>query len=539
VAVDDVMADLGQTTNRKLDLARRFVRTGLAVVVGAAVLVALRLSGSLTDTSASLQIMGFDPDRARLITDLVATATIVAIATLATRAGFAAAVTGIAGGGALYLRQFVDETRAALAASGAQGSFDPAGWGVTVATLAVAFAIVAWAGAVLALVVRRLVLAGWSDAVAFVGGHRGWRRATRPITTLVALLLVVGTVPVFGDMVNFAPDVHMRSGRAGLIGLTQTGNDTLPTTGPSLPPDVLAHPTLLPGASSTAAHPVLLDGRPWTKWQPGGYGRVDTVQLAAPWIGGRSQQTTVEVYLPPGYGSSTRAYPVIYELPWGLAGGWSTGLHITTVLDTLIDGGQIPASIVAFVGMTGGPEPTSECVNSVDHRQWLERYLTDTVVPYLDGHYRTIVTAAARSLFGFSQGGFCAPMLALRHPDLFATAIAVSGYYEAGIRSSSTPNAWRPFAGNAAVEAMYSPLVLAGQESAAARSTLFFELSADPTESFFGPQYAAFAAALHAAGIPVALFPTTAGHSWQEVRTEIPTLLETLAQRENALGVFA
>jgi enterochelin esterase-like enzyme len=539
LTIDDVMADLVQTPNRSVDLARGLVRPGLAVAVGVAVLVALRLSGSLTDTSASLQIMGFDPDRARLITDLAATATIVAIATLVTRAGLSAAVAGIVGGGALYAHQLLDETRAALDSSGAQGSFDPAGWAVTVATLAVAFAIVAWAAAALALIVRRLILAGWSDAVALARGNRSWRRAARPIATLVAVLLVVGTVPVFGDMVNFAPDVHMRSGRAGVIGLAQTGDDAPPTTGPSLPADVLARPTLLPGASSTATHPALLGGRPWAKWQPTGEGRVDTVQLPAPWTGGTRPQTTVDVYLPPGYGSSARAYPVIYEVPWGIAGGWSSGLHLSTILDTLIDAGRMPASIVAFVGMTGGPDPTSECVNSADQRQWFERYLTDTVVPYLDANYRTIATAAARSLFGFSQGGFCAPMLALRHPDLFATAIAVSGYYQAGIRSNETPNAWRPFGGNAAVEAMYSPLVLAGQESPAARSTLFFELSAQPSETFFGPQYAAFAAALHAGGIPIALFPTTAGHSWQEVRTELPALLETLGQRENALGVFA
>lgn len=537
------MPDLKRTPIRPADLAGRLARPGVATAVGVTVLVALRVSGSLAETSAAFQLMGFDPDRARLIADLVADATIVVVATLATRAAFAAAMTGIASGGALYLHQFVDETRAALAATGAQGSFDAAGWAITVATLTVAFAVVAWAAAVLTLIVRRLILAGWSDAVAVVRGNRTWPVATRPIATLIVLLLVIGTVPVFGDMVNFAPDVHMRSGGPVPIGLTQSGTDAPPTTGPSLPLDVLANPTILPGSSavpgssSAPRGPVVLAGRPWAAWQPSGQGTLVAVQLAAPWAVGRTAQAQFDVYLPPGYASSARSYPVIYEVPWGVR-GWSTGAHITGVLDTLIDGGQMPASIVAFVDMTGGPYPASECVDSTDHRQWLERYITGTVVPYVDANYRTIATAAARSLLGFSFGGFCAPMLAMRHPDLFATAIAFSGYYQAGIRSNETPNSWRPFGGNAAVEATYSPLVLAGKLSPAARSTLFFELSAKPTETFFGPQYAEFAAALHQAHVSVALYPSVEGHSWQEVRDELPAVLKTLGQRQNALGVF-
>lgn len=538
------MADFSHRPDRSDDLARRLARPAAAAAVGVAVFVALRLSGSLAETSAALEIMGFDPARARLITDLVADATIVAIATVATRAGLAAAVTGIVAGGVLYRFQFAAETRAALALSGPQGSFDAAGWALTLATLAVSFAIVAWAAAALALIVRRVVLAGWCDLAAIVGGDRTWRRATRPVATLVALLLVVATVPAFGDMVNFAPDVHMRSGRAGLTAVAQAGSDVPPSAGPTLPADVLTHPTLLPGASpapgasSGPGRPVLLAGRPWAAWQPSGQGTVVTASLPAPWTGGRAASAPVDIYLPPGYDASTRAYPVIYALPWALVGAWATGMHVTDILDTLIDGGEMPASIVAFVGMTGGPNPTSECADSADRRQWLEHYLTDTVVPYLDTNYRTIATAAARSLLGYSQGGFCAPMLAMRHPDLFATAMAISGYYQAGIHSRETPNAWRPFGGNAAVEAAYSPLVLAGKLSPAARGTLFFELSARPSEPFFGPQYAAFAAALHAAGIPVALLPDTAGHSWQEVRDELPLLLITLGQRENAMGVF-
>ena len=536
------MRDFTNGRLRAVDILRPMARPAAAAAVGLAVVFGLRAAGSIADAIAALELMGFDPDRARLIADLVADATIVAVATLATRAAWASAIAGMALGGGLFLHQFVNETRAAMRSSGADGTFDLAGWVLTVAALTVAFAVAAWAAAALALIVRRLLLTAWSDGIAFVWGDRARRRILRPIATMVVVALVVATVPVFADMVNFEPDVHMRSGRAGLIGLAQSADNGAPPSGPTLPASVIAGPTVLPGASvasgSSGAQGVLLPGRPWTAWQPSGSGTITSVRLPAPWVGGRSPQAVFDVYLPPGYASSGRAYPVIYEVPWPLEGGWTTAIHVTGILDTLIDTGVMPASIVVFVNETGGPDPVSECANSIDHRQWLERYLIDEVVPYVATHARTIDTAAARSILGFSYGGFCAPMLALRHPDLFGTAIAFSGYYEAGIRSNQTPNSWRPFGGNAAVEARYSPLVLAGEVPPAERRTLFFELFGEPSETFYGPQYVAFASALHAAGISVALFPTTVGHSWGEVRTGLSAAMQTLGERQNELGVF-
>src|SRR5438309_4735566 len=215
MAMNHVMPDFPKGRIRPAGIVRNVRRSAIAVALGVAVLVGLRASGNIAGAMAAFELMGFDPDRARLIADLVADATIVAIATLVTRAAMASAITGMVLGGGLFVHQFIDETRAALRASGAEGTFDPSGWVLTVAALAVAFAITAWAAAVLALIVRRLVLAGWSDAVAVVRGDRARQRIVRPLVTMLAALLVVATLPVFADMVNFEPDVHMRSGQAG------------------------------------------------------------------------------------------------------------------------------------------------------------------------------------------------------------------------------------------------------------------------------------------------------------------------------------
>jgi len=229
---------------------------------------------------------------------------------------------------------------------------------------------------------------------------------------------------------------------------------------------------------------------------------------------------------------------VIYEVPWDLSGGWATAGDLPATLDSLITSGAMPASIVVFVSELGGSYSDAECANTADGGEWFDTYLTQTVVPYLDNEYRTIAAPDARAVMGFSQGGYCAPTLVLRHPDLFRSAIAFSGYYQAGVRSYETPMAWRAFGGNATLEAASSPLLLAAGITRSEATSLFFELEAAPREPFFGPQYTAFASMLHDGGVPVALFPTSLGHSWSAVRTIEPRALMTLGERWAALGVF-
>jgi enterochelin esterase-like enzyme len=278
--------------------------------------------------------------------------------------------------------------------------------------------------------------------------------------------------------------------------------------------------------------------RPWAAWAPSGSGTVATATFPAPWVGGIAQQVQISVYLPPGYATSGHQDPVIYEVPSAMDGGWTKAVGISSVLDSLIDSGRMPATIVVFVPEGAGPYPDAECANSFDGREWVDRFIVQTVVPWVDRTYRTIPIPEARALLGFSQGGFCAAMLELRHPDVFASSIAISGYYQAGLQSSQTAEAGRVFGTSAAYRAANSPDVLASRIPATLARTLFVELNANPAEPIFGPQYAEFAAALHAARIPVALFPTPFGHAWNSVRDEAPVLLTALAERWSAVGLF-
>ena len=114
--------------------------------------------------------------------------------------------------------------------------------------------------------------------------------------------------------------------------------------------------------------------------------------------------TELDIYTPPGYATSPdRHYPVLYAVPFDYS-LWDSSLNIRVVLDTLIDSDDIPPMVVAFVSAAHAPLPDTECANSVDGRQWMDTFISETVVSYVDSHYLTIARPEARATTGFSPG---------------------------------------------------------------------------------------------------------------------------------------
>ncbi|MGZ6314980.1 MAG: hypothetical protein ACXWNI_05050, partial [Candidatus Limnocylindrales bacterium] len=133
---------------------RRIPRPVTSFVVAALVLLVAVLSGTVEETDRTLVIMGFDADRAQLITTLLVSAIAAVAATLAVGRPGIGALLGTLAVAALFGQTFIVETQDALAATGALGSFDPIGWTLTLATLVVIGFIAAWAGATLAAALR-------------------------------------------------------------------------------------------------------------------------------------------------------------------------------------------------------------------------------------------------------------------------------------------------------------------------------------------------------------------------------------------------
>src|SRR5580704_390283 len=152
------------------------------------------------------------------------------------------------------------------------------------------------------------------------------------------------------------------------------------------------------------------------------------------------------LYLPLGYDSSpARHYPVFYYLN-GLGGdetNWTNHGHIDAAADALkldaiivmpdgddsfyIDSaepGNYDACLKDGTGLFNTLEsPHKTCVRDRKY----ETYITQDLIAYVDGHYRTITTRDGRAIAGLSMGGYGSLMLAGRHPDLFSAVASHSG----------------------------------------------------------------------------------------------------------------
>jgi len=542
----------------------------LVAVVAVALFV---LSDSATGVNQALQLMGFDPDRAALLTALVAGALAAACVAFTGGPTALASIVALAIAGGMFAPTFRSETTAALSSVGPQGSFDPAGWAVSAVTLAVAALVVGWAAGSLAGITRRAVAEAIASLRRFARERPMRPRLLAPPAFLIVVMaLLVGTLPFFADFINYDPDVHMRRGAAAQVGLvggppagvTSLGSTSHPAAGTGVNPPLAAptgHPPTdggnapsSPGpaaASLTLPHDLVggpLPGSlvtpgavssstPWTASVPSGAGRVDTATLPPFWTGGVRSQSEISIYVPPGYDAGTAHYPVLYEAPSSI-NAWNGGMQLTSTLDALITGGQVPPMLVVFVNSYGGPYTDTECANSFDGREWYDRFFSTTVVSYVDAHYRTIGTPQSRAILGFSQGGYCSATLLSHHPDVFRSSIVLSGYFVSGIESGTTPTAWRPFNNDPAIIAATSPMTVVPTLPADVRRQLFYVFCADPTNPFYGAQLAQFTHVLDGVGVPMAIFPTPLGHTWAAARTFLPSMLQLVAQRMASLGVF-
>jgi S-formylglutathione hydrolase len=150
-----------------------------------------------------------------------------------------------------------------------------------------------------------------------------------------------------------------------------------------------------------------------------------TCHVPAPSLAGNllgdPELVTAYVITPLDYDTSGIKYPVIYML----AGFTDPGNSIAAIL------GATPASIAGKVspiivvasgvnGLGGG-----FYVNSSVTGNW-EDAITKDLVGYVDGHYRTLATAASRGIAGHSMGGSGALSIAMHRADLFGAVFAES-----------------------------------------------------------------------------------------------------------------
>jgi enterochelin esterase-like enzyme len=144
--------------------------------------------------------------------------------------------------------------------------------------------------------------------------------------------------------------------------------------------------------------------------------------IYSPAVAGRLR---LAVYLPAGYASSGKAYPVVYFLH-GLPASASSYRGTDFLARALVASGRRAIIVVPQGARDNDSDP--EYLDWGTGRNW-ETAITRDVVNYVDSDLRTISSRRGRAIVGLSAGGYGAVMLALHHLPAFSVVESWSGYF--------------------------------------------------------------------------------------------------------------
>lgn len=135
------------------------------------------------------------------------------------------------------------------------------------------------------------------------------------------------------------------------------------------------------------------------------------------------------VYTPAGY-QRLDHLPVLYVTDGQEFADDQMGA-LPTILDNLIAAGRIDPVMAVFVDPrtldTGDNRRGPELLTNPH----FQSFLTQELIPWVDARYPTRAEAAGRAIVGVSLGGLHATYTAMRQPEWFGMAAALSPYYQA------------------------------------------------------------------------------------------------------------
>lgn len=131
------------------------------------------------------------------------------------------------------------------------------------------------------------------------------------------------------------------------------------------------------------------------------------------------------IYLPSGYETSQRAYPVLYLLHGGGDDqtGWVQFGEVKYIADKAIrEGTSTPVIIVMPDANTGRRGYSNDIKN-----EWrYEDFFFEEFIPYIESTYKIKNIKEYRAVAGLSMGGNGTLLYALHHPEMFASACPMS-----------------------------------------------------------------------------------------------------------------
>lgn len=135
------------------------------------------------------------------------------------------------------------------------------------------------------------------------------------------------------------------------------------------------------------------------------------------------KEVEYSVYFPPDYDKTNRRYPVLYLLH-GMGDdetGWTQFGEVKAIADL-----QIQKNLATEMIIVTPDAGVNWYINSADGKVKYEDFFINEFIPHIDATHRTRTEKRFRGIAGLSIGGHGTLIMAMKHPELFATAAPLS-----------------------------------------------------------------------------------------------------------------
>lgn len=235
------------------------------------------------------------------------------------------------------------------------------------------------------------------------------------------------------------------------------------------------------------------------------------------------------VYLPDGYASSERSYPVLYLLH-GYGDdqtGWLQFGDVQRIADHVIAEGRAAPMIIVMPDAE-----TTWYMNDLKGVYRFEDYFFGELIPHVEVTYRCRTKKEYRAVAGLSMGGLGSFIYAFRHPDLFASSCPLSGALwdrDAMIKRMKLNEAGASEEQLSAYLDRYCPVTLVKRLSEEQKKAVRFYIDCGD-DDFLATDNARMHILLLEKQIPHEYRTRDGGHTWEYWRTALPSVLEFVSQ---------
>lgn len=242
-----------------------------------------------------------------------------------------------------------------------------------------------------------------------------------------------------------------------------------------------------------------------------------TVRITSPSLG--NSDYAFAVLLPAGYDTSVKRYPVLFLLHG--AGQTHTAFPSRNWFTR-----EAAAREMIVVLPNGGRSFFANAAGLSNSRY--EDLIARDLVEYMDSHYRTLATREGRAIAGISMGGFGSALIALRHPDLFATAGPLSAPLASARTAGDGPSQLIFGAADSDENRARDPLTLVAQLPL--EGAPYFYVACGLGDSLLGASRA-FDQLLTARHLPHRYVEVPGGHTWAVWDEQLKAFFDILASR--------